>query len=151
MEQEVRNRLYVQMPSDTHVKAVESKAAAKSERIEWWRRNISHYHCWINTRNWELQSCWFFKVGQMDIAVISLTVQTSWLTKSKKISQCYSKCEIVRFYCCSLTLKVKRSCKIPLTADLVPFPDAEKSTMCISFAELDKETWLLRTLYWDHN
>lgn len=46
--------------------------------------------------------------------------------QSRNISQGYSKCKMVPFNCWSLTLKVKRSCKIPLAVDVVNFPDMGK-------------------------
>lgn len=46
--------------------------------------------------------------------------------QSRKISQGYSECKIVPFNCSSLTLKVKHSCKIPLTVDVVNFPLMEE-------------------------
>lgn len=84
----------------------------------------SHSHCSINTRYQERQLCCSLKQAVRSGYWRHLgNGANEGAGKVETISQGYSKSKIVPFNCCSLTLKVKHSCKIPPTADLVHFPD----------------------------
>lgn len=58
--------------------------------------------------------------------------------QSRKISQRYSKCKMVPFNCCSLTLKAKRSCKVPLAVDVVNFPDMGKKAQPVFLSRAER-------------